>query len=92
VAARLHACIIAYSLKIPAIGVVWNDKLTFFGRNIGCEQYFVMPRELSVGKVKKLLGKALFSQYDPSIRERYRATIVNDIGETVSRLKGCNPI
>ena len=89
VAARLHACIIAYSLNIPAVGIVWNDKLTFFGRNIGCEQYFIKPQDLTVDNVRGILSRALISQYDLSIRERFRMTIVSDIGETVSGLLKC---
>ena len=31
IATRLHSCIVAYSLKVPAIGLVWNQKLKMFG-------------------------------------------------------------
>ena len=47
IAARLHATIIAYSLQIPAIGLVWNNKLTFFGKNINAEDYFIQKDNFS---------------------------------------------
>jgi len=86
VAARLHACIIAYSLEIPVIGLVWNNKLTFFGKNIGCEQYFIEPKDLSVEYVRTQLADVLNSQYDQSVRKRFRASIVEDIGTNVSSI------
>ena len=32
----MHANIIAYALNIPGIGLVWNSKLMFLGKKIGC--------------------------------------------------------
>lgn len=90
VAARLHACIVAYSMSISAVGLVWNDKLTFFGRNIGAEQNFIKAEEIGVESVVNHLERALFEGYNPVVRERYRETIVNDIGETLSVLLNNN--
>lgn len=86
VAARLHACIIAYSLEIPVIGLVWNDKLLFFGKNIGCEHYFIKPHDLSVDFVRAQLEDALNHPYDQTVRERYRASIEEDICSSVKNL------
>lgn len=86
VAARLHACIIAYSLEIPVVGLVWNDKLTFFGKNIGCEQFFIEPKDLSVEYVIIQLAEVQNSHYDQSVRERFRDSIEEDIGSTVKDL------
>ena len=35
VAFRMHSSIIAYSLSIPSISIVWNDKIPFFYQAIG---------------------------------------------------------
>lgn len=86
VAARLHACIIAYSLEIPVIGIVWNDKLTFFGRNISCERYYIEPKDLSVEYVRAQLADVLNSQYDQSVRKWFRALIKEDIESSVRGL------
>lgn len=40
IACRMHANIIAYSLGVPSIGLVWNDKLLFWGKRIGYPQRF----------------------------------------------------
>lgn len=39
--ARLHSCVIAYSLEVPFIGIVWNEKLKFFGKSVGMEENFI---------------------------------------------------
>lgn len=38
---RMHANIIAYSLGIPSVGIVWNDKLKFWGERIGYPERFL---------------------------------------------------
>ncbi len=55
ISARLHACIIAYSLGIPAIGLLWNDKLKMLGENIGHSERFVT--------IDNLNGKYIFDLY-----------------------------
>ena len=50
IAQRMHSCIIAYSLGIPAVGLVWNDKMRFWGERIGCAHRFVAPEELTAQK------------------------------------------
>lgn len=41
IACRMHANIIAYALGIPSIGLVWNDKMVFWGERIGYPQRFL---------------------------------------------------
>ncbi len=41
IACRMHANIIAYALGIPSIGLVWNDKLLFWGQKIGYPDRFL---------------------------------------------------
>lgn len=45
--ARLHACICAYSLDIPFVGFIWDEKLLYFSRMAGLEQFFVMEKDLT---------------------------------------------
>lgn len=40
IASRLHTCISAYSLDIPAVGLAWNNKLLYWSENIGAESMF----------------------------------------------------
>lgn len=79
IASRLHSCIIAYSLDIPAIGLVWNDKLTFFGKSIGAEQYYIKAEQMTVNYIMAKLNEANKVKYDKVIKDSYRNTIVENI-------------
>lgn len=46
IAVRMHANIIAFSLGIPSVAFVWNDKLRFFGESIGCPERFIEHEKL----------------------------------------------
>ncbi len=41
IACRMHANIIAYALGVPGIGLVWNDKMNFWGARIGYPHRFL---------------------------------------------------
>lgn len=79
VATRLHSCIIAYSHDIPAIGLVWNDKLSLFGKKIHADKYYIQPGEFYPEVVVERLELALNAGYDPVTRKIFRDTIVQDI-------------
>ncbi|WP_289225387.1 polysaccharide pyruvyl transferase family protein [Bacteroides acidifaciens] len=81
VAARLHACIIAYSLDVPAVGLVWNDKLPLFGRNILAEDNFIKHDDFSAAKIVGQLYKAAAAGYDQAVKSEFRQTIIEDIME-----------
>ena len=59
IAGRMHANIVAYSLGIPSIGLVWNPKLQFWGEKIGHPERFLPPRELSAQRALQQLDAAL---------------------------------
>ena len=59
IAGRMHANIVAYSLGIPSIGLVWNPKLQFWGEKIGHPERFLPPRELSAQRALQQLDVAL---------------------------------
>lgn len=41
IACRMHANIIAYALGIPSIGLVWNEKMVYWGERIGYPERFL---------------------------------------------------
>lgn len=47
IAARMHATIVAYSLGVPAVGLVWNNKLTLFGELTQHTERFVKHTEFN---------------------------------------------
>lgn len=46
-ACRMHSNIIAYSFRVPSVGLIWNDKLAFWGKKIGYPERFLTPEQLS---------------------------------------------
>lgn len=48
---RLHSHIIAASLGIPSIGIVWDEKVFDFAKAIGVEKYFFNLNNTSVNEV-----------------------------------------
>ena len=59
VAARMHSNIIAYSLGIPSVGLVWNDKLTFWGKRIGYPERFLTVEHFTGKEIADCLQKSL---------------------------------
>lgn len=72
IAARLHACISAYALDIPTVGLVWNEKLTQFGRLFIKEEFFSPVIHLTGEVVVAKLKEALDFQYDQDKRQQWR--------------------
>lgn len=81
IAGRLHSCIIAYSLNIPAIGLVWNDKLTLFGKNIGAEENFITHEYFSPSYIVTQLQTAIQKGYNQDIAQTFKQTIKDSIKE-----------
>jgi len=72
VSGRLHANIIAFSLDIPSVGLVWNDKLHQWGDKIGYPERFVAPDKFSPQLIVESLCKAIADGYDVEAREKLR--------------------
>lgn len=86
IATRLHACIIAYSMNVPAVGLVWNNKLTLFGKNINREENFVTIANFNAPYIICQLNKAIQDGYDIKVRSSFRQTILDSI-HNVAQLK-----
>lgn len=85
IASRLHACIISYSLNIPVVGLVWNDKVKEFGYNIDSPDDFLEVEKLNVISIKDRLYKAI-ERGQNSNRTIFRNTIINEITQLRSEL------
>lgn len=65
IAARMHANIIATSLQVPSIGLVWNDKMNLFAEMIGCTQrYMGIDRLLDASHIVTQMEAAIEEGYD----------------------------
>lgn len=81
IACRMHANIIAYSMKIPCVGLVWNDKLKFFGKSIGCEKQFVTFEKLNSDYVTDVFFEALEKGFDENLFRSERQSAYRGIEE-----------
>lgn len=81
IAARLHANILASSLRIPSVGLVWNEKMNFFADVIGLQQRYVNGEKL-------LDAPFLVDQLELAMRDGYNEQKIADIkAVTVETIK-----
>lgn len=72
IACRMHSNIIAYALKIPSVGLVWNDKMRFWGEKIGYPERFIDEKNLQAeGIVDTLEHCFMVKQRKPSWKQRH---------------------
>ena len=86
VTTRMHAGIIAYSLDIPAIGLVWNDKIKFFWTCAGHPENCVDVESLTSNNVTEALENAIKKGYNQEYKQKYRKTIKDGIANIASIL------
>lgn len=79
IATRLHSCIISYSLNIPAIGLVWNDKVKLWGQNINRVDDYITIDKLNENYICERLSIAIKEEYNIEKRKEFRNTIINSI-------------
>lgn len=80
IACRLHANIIATSLRVPSIGLVWNDKMNLFADIIGTpERYFGVADLLDSKKIVDEMEKAIENGYDEDRIDAMKAKTVETI-------------
>lgn len=68
VTARMHSCIIAYSLGIPAIAFNWCEKLYFWGKKIDKQQCYIPMERLSSKYALDILFQEMNKPYDENVR------------------------
>ncbi len=68
---RLHSHIIAASLDIPAVAIVWDDKLRFFYKHLNHEER-CMTVENASAEVVNQLERALKEGYDKELLQKQK--------------------
>ena len=86
IATRLHSNIIAYSLDVPSVGLVWNDKLSFFGKNIGASEYYLTYNKFQTDTIINSMVTDIYYGFNQILKEQFRNTIIQDIRQNVSFL------
>lgn len=85
IAARLHANIISYSLNIPSIGLVWNDKLALFGNDIGYSERFFEYNQLRAEKIVEAATLANEQGYEQKSWHQYKLPAKTNIDVIVHK-------
>ncbi len=89
IGARLHSCIIASSCGVPALGLVWNDKLHFFGEQIGFPERFVKKENFNDPKfIVNTLEQAILQGYNKDIIEELKCRTKNSLKEFIDKELG----
>ncbi len=78
-ATRLHASIIAFSFGIPAVGMVWNNKLRFWGEFIQRPQNYVPADRLDAAYLVEVFENAVREGYDETYREKVKAEALENM-------------
>ncbi|HCG7918974.1 polysaccharide pyruvyl transferase family protein [Vibrio parahaemolyticus] len=86
IAARLHACIISYSLTVPVVGLVWNNKVKMFGECIGYPERFFSHQDFDTNEIIDRLTLSVAEGYEPNHYERYRETVNTSINKMISMI------
>ncbi|MBQ9815386.1 MAG: polysaccharide pyruvyl transferase family protein [Lachnospiraceae bacterium] len=66
IAGRMHSNIVSFSMGIPSIGIIWNQKLRFWGAKIGHPERFMETDEIDSAKAVNLLVDAMKHRCGPS--------------------------
>jgi len=65
IACRMHANIIAYALGIASVGLVWNDKMVFWGERIGCPERFLTSEQFEPKRIVQCLMDSIAAGVKP---------------------------
>ena len=75
---RLHSSIIAYSLGIPVVGIVWNSKQIAFAKINNIEDYFIQKENFNSNYLVK---KVLDAHNQKKLNEKKQKKAVKDFLE-----------
>jgi polysaccharide pyruvyl transferase WcaK-like protein len=78
-AQRLHALVIACSLEIPFVGVVWDHKVRGFSALCGHPERVLEPGSLDAAAAVEALEMAVNAGLDPTFREDLRQRAANGV-------------
>lgn len=83
ISCRLHPSIISYSLGIPALGIVWNSKVSYFYDSIGYKDRIFNVKELDPKDVVERIGQAISEGVNRD--EEYLVSVYNALYDGIKR-------
>ncbi len=75
IAGRMHTHILAFTLGVPSVGFIWNEKVRFWSNRVGTPERFVSPEELQAEAVVSRLEAALAEGVTPLSEESKNSLI-----------------
>ncbi|MBF7014535.1 polysaccharide pyruvyl transferase family protein [Novosphingobium resinovorum] len=81
---RLHACIVAYSYRVPTIGFAWDSKLRSFFELTGRGAFVIDPREASPMHVADLAVTAI----EQGVDEKVHTDLLQGATDAIHALAG----
>lgn len=87
VSARMHSCIVAYALDIPAVAFVWNEKLSFWGMNIQKPRNYIPLDKLNASLALKILQEDLEKEYDVQVRKELEDSYLTSVRTAIRMLQ-----
>jgi polysaccharide pyruvyl transferase WcaK-like protein len=79
VAHRLHANIIAYSLGIPSVGLIWDKKVEEFGKITGRSHFYLDPFNMDPCVVNERIHEAIITGVDSTHLAELKAFVSGDV-------------
>lgn len=87
VSARMHSCIVAYALNIPAVAFVWNEKLAFWGKNIQKTRNYMTVDKLDASLALEILKEDLEKEYDAMVRKALEESYLSSVHTAICTLQ-----
>jgi polysaccharide pyruvyl transferase WcaK-like protein len=76
---RLHANIIAYALQIPSIGLIWDEKVRYFGEETNRSEFFLDADILAPAEIVDRLFFAAQKEIDQIRLQSMKETLLDDL-------------
>lgn len=86
IAHRMHACIAAWSFRVPSIGLVWDTKLDSFFQLIGREAFLIDPAAVPPSEVTRLAARAIALGIDPVVHAAHLERAAEDVARLATLL------
>lgn len=81
---RLHSNIISYSLGIPTVSIVWNNKQLMFAKINGIEEFFITKENFNADYiVEKILKSKKQKKID---NKKYKQTVYNFLETAITSI------
>ncbi len=78
-AVRLHASIIATTLGVPNLNLVWNTKQILFGEQIGLAENYITKEQFD----DRILFDRLINLKKPKIKEEYKNSVLTGLESAI---------